>query len=689
MAMVTECRIPEGTDETEAREILRKMCSDVTICSPKEGFFSHYVEQINEQVSENFLHKFGKLKTDEQRILTIWGVKPIHTLKLQSFYRQKSREFSEGRRADGNKAFQNKNYDQALFLYSQAVMRAPHNQGDSLAMAYANRSAVLVHLNHHQLAITDIQLALQAHYPNTLAFKVLDRLGQCHQKLGQYSLAKDAFTRATNALNVAQLDNKKLQTLNKDLTQKLEQCEGKNDENSNNGHQPVGGAQLFEGTSDVLPNASSAVSIQSSQQAGRFAVVTRCVPTGQVLMAEKPYAAVLMDNKNGTHCTHCYTRLVAPVPCPTCSGVAFCCPGCRDKALQSYHRWECKFMDLLKGSGVSLNAYLALRVITQNTLDFFKKVKPRLQESATLPSTTSPHRPNDYMSFYHLAGLDEMRPPRDFFQRSLLASFLLKILQRANYFGPFDDEGPPDKGLGEDEVLVGGLLLRHLQVIQFNAHELSGMSFGKSGENFKESKSVFLGLAVYLTVAFCNHSCYPGVARFFEGSKMVIVTLRPLSPGALIEENYGPIFTHTTRKERLRKLYSRYWFTCGCVACEGEWPIYDHMVDRKILRCQTCHSGLPSVNNTTQSHVKCLQCGASTNTVAAFKTLHQAQKLYDCGTKLLEDVRREEAITAFVRYMDAALKVVVPPLREIHLAMQALRVLVGARGTIHTPPEKK
>lgn len=70
-----------------------------------------------------------------------------------------------------------------------------------------------------------------------------------------------------------------------------------------------------------------------------------------------------------------------------------------------------------------------------------RQLRPRLQEPAALPSTASPHRPDDYMSFYHMVALEEMRPAWDYCQRALLASFLLKVLQRANYFGPWDDEG--------------------------------------------------------------------------------------------------------------------------------------------------------------------------------------------------------------------------------------------------------
>ena len=68
-------------------------------------------------------------------------------------------------------------------------------------------------------------------------------------------------------------------------------------------------------------------------------------------------------------------RLIAPVPCELCCGVAFCSPKCRDLAVSSYHRWECRFLDLMIGSGVSLNVSLALRVAAQHDLEFFQKVR--------------------------------------------------------------------------------------------------------------------------------------------------------------------------------------------------------------------------------------------------------------------------------------------------------------------------
>ncbi|XP_050691384.1 SET and MYND domain-containing protein 4-like isoform X2 [Eriocheir sinensis] len=672
--------------EAELETYLHDLCSEVTLWSKKEGFFSHYVEQIDEQVSEDFLAKFGKLKTDEARFRKMWEIKPIHTLKVQSFYKEKSRQVSEERRADGNKAFQNKKYQQALILYSQAVMRAPYDEGDSYALALANRSAVLHHLGDHRRCLTDIDLAFRADYPPALAYKVLDRRGQCYLKLRQYRAAEEAFTAAAKALSASDLADKKLVTWQKDLAKKIDLSQTQKEDEAEEScpSQSSSAASLFGGASAVLPNASAAVSLHVSKDEGRFAVVNRKVPAGKVLMAERPYSSVLMDDKSGFNCTHCYARLVAPVPCRWCSGVAFCSPKCRDVALASYHRWECRFLDLLKGSGVSINVHLALRVATQHGLHFFKKLRDRLGQPPVLPSASSPHHPEDYLSFYHLAGLEEMRSAKDFFHRTLIAVFLLKILQRAHFFGKWDDEGPPDKGLTEDEALVGGLLLRHLQVSQFNAHELSGMGFADGDNNYKVTKSVFLGLAVYPTIAFCNHSCFPAVARYFEGDRMVIVTLRPLNPGDAIAENYGPIFTHHRKQERQRKLLSRYWFRCRCEACEGDWPVYDLMPDRRTLRCQTCTSPLP-FRMENKSHVKCSECGASCNAVETYKAVDKANKLYASGLVHMDEGRREEAIKDFRMFVDAVCLLVAPPYKELHLAMQSLRLLVAAGGTIHTP----
>ncbi|MPC92681.1 hypothetical protein E2C01_087785 [Portunus trituberculatus] len=55
----------------------------------------------------------------------------------------------------------------------------------------------------------------------------------------------------------------------------------------------------------------------------------------------------------------------------------------------------------------------------------------------------------------------------------------------------------------------------------------------------------------------------------------------------------------------------------------------------------------------------------------------------------MDEGRREEAIGDFNRFVDTVSSLVVPPHKELHLAMQSLRHLVACRGTIITAPAKK
>lgn len=65
-------------------------------------------------------------------------------------------------------------------------------------------------------------------------------------------------------------------------------------------------------------------------------------------------------------------RLKTAIPCPNCSGIAFCSLDCRSKALNTYHKFECHFLDLLIGSGMSVLCFAALRIVSQQDVKYFK-----------------------------------------------------------------------------------------------------------------------------------------------------------------------------------------------------------------------------------------------------------------------------------------------------------------------------
>lgn len=74
------------------------------------------------------------------------------------------------------------------------------------------------------------------------------------------------------------------------------------------------------------------------------------------------------------------------------------------------------------------------------------------------------------------------------------------------------------------EIAVAGLLLKHLQLLQFNAHEVFETRLGNE-HRFRGSRPLYIGVAIYPTVARFNHDCYPAVTRY--PTALVIPTDRP------------------------------------------------------------------------------------------------------------------------------------------------------------------
>lgn len=154
------------------------------------------------------------------------------------------------------------------------------------------------------------------------------------------------------------------------------------------------------------------------------------------------------------------------------------------------------------------------------------------------------------------------------------------------------------------EFEIGEILIGLLQVLQFNAHEICDLIHtsedGNSGSTkanghtngttssdkplAKYGRFVYIGVAIYNSAAYFNHNCYPAVTRYFIGKTIVLCASRPLEPGEIIAENYGPIFTKQTLRERQRSLSSRYWFRCDCISCKENWPTLDKLDDKARLR---------------------------------------------------------------------------------------------------------
>jgi hypothetical protein len=117
--------------------------------------------------------------------------------------------------------------------------------------------------------------------------------------------------------------------------------------------------------------------------------------------------------------------------------------------------------------------------------------------------------PSSYYGIYNLGGLEDQRETVDYLHRTIMAVFLMKILRLVGYFDINLFKNPLPT---EDEMQIGALILRNLLVVQFNAYEVCEFLMA-SPNSYKKSASSGLGLAIYPTASYFNHSCAPDVTR--------------------------------------------------------------------------------------------------------------------------------------------------------------------------------
>ncbi|KAF4524029.1 hypothetical protein B566_EDAN013131 [Ephemera danica] len=102
-------------------------------------------------------------------------------------------------RIEGNVKYQAVNEKEALRLYSKSIANAPIDSAE-LALAYANRSAVLRSMQKCRECLVDIERALSHGYPTDKSFKLLLRELQCHRDLGNMLKAQVSSVKAVKLI---------------------------------------------------------------------------------------------------------------------------------------------------------------------------------------------------------------------------------------------------------------------------------------------------------------------------------------------------------------------------------------------------------------------------------------------------------------------------------------------------------
>ncbi|XP_033155180.1 SET and MYND domain-containing protein 4 [Drosophila mauritiana] len=656
-----------------------------TPLSQKTGFFAEYYLKLKDQAGPNCESDIAKLsacKSDEERVAYVeklpWVQAGDANLVVNQEFGGKNAFLAAEIKERATAAFKAKKWLEAMVLYTRSYVALPSENVAEIRVVLANRSATLYHMQKYQECLIDIKRALDLSYPKDLIYKLYERQARCYMALKDYPHTIDSFKKCITAMDHSTLASDKRAKLNLDAMTMIKMLQNDPRTAKQEAKQQKQKIALDLAKPVKLENefVSPLVRIDSNRQEGRFARASADVKPGEELLVERPFVSVLLEKFAKTHCENCFMRTVVPVACPRCADVLYCSEQCREEASKKYHKYECGIVPIIWRSGASINNHIALRIIASKPLDYFLKLKPTIDEQLTPEQLISLPK-DDFRRVAQLERHQGERQPSNFFQHVLMARFLTHCLRAGGYFG---SEPKPD-----EVSIICSLVLRSLQFIQFNTHEVAELhKFSSSGRE----KSIFIGGAIYPTLALFNHSCDPGVVRYFRGTTIHINSVRPIEAGLPINENYGPMYTQDERSERQARLKELYWFECSCDACIDNWPKFDDL-PRDVIRfrcdapnnCSAVIEVPPSCNDFM---VKCVTCGEITNILKGLKVMQDTEMMTRTAKRLYETGEYSKALAKFIDLIRIMYEVLAPPFPDFCESQQHLKDCFLNLGNVYT-----
>ena len=149
------------------------------------------------------------------------------------------------------------------------------------------------------------------------------------------------------------------------------------------------------------------------------------------------------------------------------------------------------------------------RVVTKTGLQNLirsSQLPPPSSDSALEPG---PFDPASYRAVHSLAANSDKRNFEDLLKKTAEAIFMCKCLKFNGFFGGLSSGSSSDNLRGE--VFVSSLLLKHLQVVGTNGLEIAECIL--KNNDITKFDIIPVGGAIFPTMSFFNHSCYPNAMR--------------------------------------------------------------------------------------------------------------------------------------------------------------------------------
>ncbi|XP_050308139.1 SET and MYND domain-containing protein 4-like [Anthonomus grandis grandis] len=646
--------------------------------------FQKYCEKAIGKLSNDCIESFREAKDDITRIKLMYDV--AQQIPLGSGSSDKDVKLAEEKKNEGNRFFAKKEYGDAIKCYNHGIIYCPQEtiqDRELLTILVSNRSATNFELEKYRRVLDDLDYISEiGDYPKHLKYKLWLRKAKCYDALGNINLAAEAYAESLKTLRQSNLKEDALQSKIKEIEKaKIDNKKG-NQKKAKEYQEliPAFTEERFVAGSEFVA-ANPKITVAQDSYQGRYAKAVEDIEAGTILVEEPAFSSVVDKDHALVNCQNCLTSVELPIACPGCADVIFCSTHCSRMATKSFHAVECGFQRNLFDSGASVNCLLALRIISQKPVQFFldkrNKLKDFLKDSCKKNVVRKKiYRSDDYDNVFFLCRNQDLRKKEELIHYSCMSIYLLRILKHGSYFGDYQDDI-----LTEDELFIGSLILRHLQILQFNAHEVSELQNStdlaqKSPIMFTNYENATIGAALYPTLALFNHSCDPSIVRYNIKNKIIVRAIKPIKADDIIYENYGPLYMTDTLEKRQEELKNNYWFECLCQPCTDLWPTFQEMKENELrIPCKTDRCPyIFTVKDQDDPFITCPYCNNTTSLIPYLRGLMKLEEILPEAEHQLSMKHFENALKKFVQALEILFKYSRPPHPEIIKIQQRMRI---------------
>ena len=134
---------------------------------------------------------------------------------------------------------------------------------------------------------------------------------------------------------------------------------------------------------------------------------------------------------------------------------------------------------------------------------------PATAASSSLMCLQDKFDPFSYKSVHNLATNTDKRTFEDLFKKTAEAVFMARCLKFNGFFGDGEDDNSAETR--KAEIFISSLLLRHLQIASTNGLEMAECLL--KNNDVTKFDIIPVGGAIFPTMSFFNHSCYPNALR--------------------------------------------------------------------------------------------------------------------------------------------------------------------------------